>query len=206
MEDLINILVLSDGRTIILEDDAEISISLLALNEIKDTNRFSAPLGGYGGGSLLLSPSENYLVFSYFSGESEEAFALFQIEKDHLKLLYDSQYLYGEDAHYFFTNQDRFLIQTFRIGAWYKEMAQTDENGDLYYEFGEMNFFDIRACRLDRHPVLVYPADNWIEEETDMGAFLVSDLIDGSLLHVEMPWGNETFTYPLPDMLVIKFK
>ena len=206
MEDFTDAVILSDERQVILEDEDEIAISLVLKDNVKNIFRFACPSGGYGGGSLLLSPSEKYLIFSYFSGESEEAFALFKIEEDYLKLLYDSKYLYGEDANYNFMDHEKFLIQTVRTGSWYKDEAQTDENGDRYYEFGELNIFNLESCKLERHTILVYPSDDWTEEETDAGSFFISDMIDGKLLNVKMPWGSETFHYPLQDTLVIKCK
>lgn len=205
MEALISIAAMADGRKIVLEDDADIVLSLISNGEVKDTFPFPELSGNYGGGSLFLSPSEKYVVFSYFSGENEEGFALLQIESCQLKLLYDSKYLYGEDAHYSFTNNEHILVQTFRTGAYYKDEAETDENGDLYYAFGEINLLSIGTYNLDRHTVLVYPPDDWEEGKTDAGAFLFSNIADGKLLNAEMPWGSETFPYPLQGTLVIRF-
>ena len=164
MEDLINLVVLADGRKVVLEDDQDISLSLVINDDMQDTCQFPHLSGNYGGGSLLLSPSERYVVFSYFSGESEEGFALLEIEGKHLRLLYDSDYLYGEDANYSFINQEKGLVQTFRTGAWYEEEAQTDENGDSYYQFGELNLLDLETNQLDRHTIVVYPSEDWVEE------------------------------------------
>ena len=76
---------LADGRKIILDDDDDLILSFVSSNKTEDTCTVFYPSGGYGGGSLQLSPSEKYLVFSYFSGESEEAFSLFEIENGRLK-------------------------------------------------------------------------------------------------------------------------
>lgn len=205
MEDLINLVSLADGRKIVLHDEDDISLSLVSNNEVKDTFPFLHLSGNYGGGSLVLSPSEKYVIFSYFSGESEEGFALLKIANNQLKFLYDSNYLYGEDANYSFTNNEKILIQTFRTGAWYKDEAEIDENGDLYYEFGELNLLSLETYNLDRHTILVYPSDDWQEEETDVGTFLFSDMADG-MLRIEMPWGSESFPYPLQETLVVRFK
>lgn len=206
MEDLINLVVLADGRKVVLEDDQDISLSLVINDDMQDKCQFPHLSGNYGGGSLLLSPSERYVVFSYFSGESEEGFALLEIEGKHLRLLYDSDYLYGEDANYSFINQEKGLVQTFRTGAWYEEEAQTDENGDSYYQFGELNLLDLETNQLDRHTIVVYPSEDWVEEETDVGKFLFSHMEDGKSLCAEMPWGKEIFPYPLEETLVIRWE
>ncbi|MCI9083933.1 MAG: hypothetical protein HFI70_17175 [Lachnospiraceae bacterium] len=204
MDDLVNLVTLADGSKIILQDEDDITLSLVSNDKIKDIFQFPCPSGGYGGGSLLLSPSEKYVIFSYFSGESEEGFALFEIVDYQFKFLYDSDYLYGEYANYGFTDNEKILIQTFRTGSWYKENAETDENGDMYYTFGELNLLTLETFSLDRHTILVYPSDDWKEEKTDVGTFLFTDIVNG-MLRVEMPWGNETFQYPLQETLVIRF-
>ncbi len=204
MDDLVNLVTLADGSKIILQDEDDITLSLVSNDKIKDTFQFPCPSGGYGGGSLLQSPSEKYVIFSYFSGESEEGFTLFEVVDYQFKFLYDSDYLYGEDANYDFADNEKTLIQTFRIGSWYKENAETDKNGDMYYAFGELNLLNLETFSLDRHTILVYPSDDWKEEKTDVGTFLFTDIVNG-MLRVEMPWGNEIFQYPLQETLVIKF-
>ena len=194
---------LSDNRRVVLEDDDDIILSLASDDKTESRVEVPYPSGGYGGGWLTLSPSKNYVVFSYFSGESEEGFCLFNIEDHQLKLVYDSGYLYGEEANYSFVNNERILVQTFRTGAWYEENAEADENGDLYYEFGELNLFYMETQELSRHTIHVYPSDDWEEEVTDVGTFAFSDL-NGSEFHVTVPWGKATFYAPLESVLVIR--
>lgn len=122
--DEIKSVFLTDGRKIVLEEDDDLILSLTSNDKTEDTYKMPYPSGGYGGGSLQLSPSEKYLVFSYFSGESEEAFSLFEIENGRLKFLYDSGYLYGEDAHYSFVNDEKILVQTFVLSSGIKKMRK----------------------------------------------------------------------------------
>ena len=199
------IVFLADGRKIILDDDDDLILSLVSSNKTEDTCTVPYLSGGYGGGSLQLSPSEKYLVFSYFSGESEEAFSLFEIENGRLKHLYDSGYSYGEDSHYSFVNDEKILVQTFRTEFWYKENAKTDENEDVYYEFGELNLFNLETYELIRHTIHVYLSDDWEEEETDAGTFMFSE-INGSQFSVIVPWGKVTFCEPLEDILGVRLK
>ena len=194
---------LSDNRRVVLEDDDDIILSFVSDDKAESRFEVPYPSGGYGGGWLTLSPSKNYVVFSYFSGESEEGFCLFNIEDHQLKLVYDSGYLYGEEANYSFVNNERILVQTFRTGAWYEENAEADENGDLYYEFGELNLFYMETQELSRHTIHVYPSDDWEEEVTDVGTYAFSDL-NGSEFHVTVPWGKATFYAPLESVLVIR--
>ena len=199
------IVFLAGGRKIILDDEDDLILSFVSSNKTEDTCTVPYPSGGYGGGSLQLSPSEKYLVFSYFSGESEEAFSLFEIENGRLNFLYDSGYLYGEDAHYSFVNDEKILVQTFRTEFWYKENAKTDENNDIYYEFGELNLFNLETHELIRHTIHVYPSDDWEEEATDVGPFMLSE-INGCQFSVIVPWGKVTFCEPLENILVVRLK
>lgn len=81
MKDLVNLVTLADGSKIILQNDNVVSLSLVLNGIAKDTFQFSHLSDNYGGGSLLLSPSEKYVIFSYFSGESEEGFAFVRLCK-----------------------------------------------------------------------------------------------------------------------------
>ena len=73
-------IILNDGRRIVLEDKEEICLTLSFLCGRRTDFSGSISVSGYGGGSLWLSLSEKYLLFAYYSGESEEAYCLFRIE------------------------------------------------------------------------------------------------------------------------------
>ena len=80
-----------------------------------------------------------------------------------------------------------------------------DENGDIYFEFGELNLFNLETYGLSRHPIYVYPIEDWEEEETDVGTFMFSE-INGRQFHVIVPWNKAAFCEPLEDVLVIRAK
>ena len=80
---------LIDMLEIFLDDD--IIISMKRDDEILHTFEVPFPSAGYGGGMLMLSPSERYLVFSYYSGQSEEAYILFEIQDSCLEFIYGSE-------------------------------------------------------------------------------------------------------------------
>lgn len=198
--------VLADNREIVLKDEEEILLYLIADGTTQYIFSVPYPAEGYGGGSLLLSATEQYLLFSYFSGQSEEAFMLFKIDNRHLDLLYESGYSYGEMADYFFSGDEHLLFQAFRTGWWYADMTETDENGNAFYEFGEINILDIREKTLDKHRIRVYPSGDWEEEVTDNGPFQFAEIIDNSILKMAMPWGQEILHCPLEDVIVLRPK
>ena len=88
--------ILSDKREILLDDDNDITISIVCGDQIQYTLEISYPSCGYGGGSLLLSMSEQILLFSYYSGESEEGYMLFQIYPASLAFVYSSEILHNQ--------------------------------------------------------------------------------------------------------------
>lgn len=106
--------VLRDKRKIVLEDDNDILISLISGDKIIYAFHVSCPPGGYGGGMLLLSPSEQYLLFSFYSGESEEACMIFRIYASCLESVHASGYLQGKGQATFFRTAKNFYIRPCR--------------------------------------------------------------------------------------------
>ena len=133
------------------------------------------PSAGYGGGSLWLSFSEKYLLFAYYSGESEEAYCLFRIEDGGLKLVYASGYRCGEGASYAFADNETFLVQALpaSVGPWYLEDACTDADGRRYFAYGELNILDIQKGTMERHLLRVVPSADWDEQFAEAEAFFV---------------------------------
>lgn len=193
--------VLKDLRKIVLDED-EGCLHMLSAEEQEE---FSIEYtdDNYGGGSLMLSPSEKYLLFSCYSGESEEAFFLYEIEEDLLNLVYESGYSYGEQGEYAFSKDERFLVQTVRLGFWCEDTEEEDEDGERFYKFGELNVLDLKTRQFERHTLHVYPGEDWEEEVTDDGDFFCTKFGDDAV-EVLLPWGEESFTRPLDEILVIK--
>lgn len=108
--------ILKDKREIILKDEQDISICLLQNGEVQSVFLVDEPSVGYDGREIALSPTEQSLLFSYYSGQSEEAFILFEIEPLLLKSVYEIEYLYGEEANYCFLANGETLFQTLRTG------------------------------------------------------------------------------------------
>lgn len=196
--------ILNDKRKILLNDESDIVISVVSNGETKYTFPIPYPSEGYGGGTLVLSLSEKYLLFSYYSGQSEEAFTLFRINGYDLEPIYESGYLCGEGAGYIFSNSEEFLFQTLRTGWWYEEEAETDKTGNQFFEFGEINILDISKKILNKHSIHIYPSGERKEEVTDAGYFQLSKTVNNDILNVMMPWGEETLALPLEDIIVFK--
>lgn len=197
-------IVLSDKREILLNDESDIVLSVVSNGETKATFPVPYPSGGYGGGALSVSASEKYLLFSYYSGQSEEAFIVFRIAGDDLESVYESEYLFGEGADYIFSDDEALLFQALRTGWWYEEEAETDNNGNRYYTFGQTNVLDMGNKTFHKHSIHIYPASGWIEEVTDEGPFRLSETVPADTLSMIMPWGEETLALPLKDTIVFR--
>lgn len=198
--------VLANHREITLDDEDDIFLSFMDHGQTQFVFEIPYPDAGYGGGGLFLSPSEQYLAFVSFSGESEEAFVLFKIEDDSLEVQYESGYLYGEDGDYSFSEDEKLFLQTLRTGAWYAGEEEVDADGNKFYEFGAINAFDLQQKTFAQHTVDVCPSDDWEEEVTDNGAFQILGLIENKSLEVALPWGKEILAYPLASRILLRSK
>lgn len=200
--------VLRDKREILLSDDEDISLSVMLNGKTIYTYPVPYPSAGYGGGALLLSPSERYLLFSYFSGQSEEAYTVFKISACCLESVYESGYVCGEGASYIFSANEDYLIQALpeSVGPWYEEDADTDKNGILFFEFGEITILDIKKKTPDKHLIHVYPSDNWDEDMAEGAPFYLDEIVDDRILRFVMPWGEEELALPLEEIIIFKPK
>ncbi len=180
-------MVLSDGRDIELIEDTDICILING----EKVYTMPYPIEGYGGGILIVSPAEKYLVFSYFSGQSEEAFVLFDIADKCWNIVYEHMYSFGEGSNYFFINDEKILVEAKRTGWWYEEDSEADIEGNSYYEFGELNFLDIEGGNFVTNKILVYPNDSWQEDVTDNGYIDDLEALGGNRFRIKLPWGIE---------------
>ena len=200
--------VLDDKQEIQLNDDNGILISIKSDNEIIHTLEISYPSAGYGGGRLLLSPSKQYLLFSYYSGESEEAYIIFKISDSHLESVYHSEYLCGEGASYIFSESEEFLFQLLpeSVGPWYKEDTKIDQEGNLFFEFCQINILDIGSKEISKYKIRVIPSKDWDEDIAEKEPPRFIGVTDNFMLRMAMPWGEEKLAFPLDDVIVFRPK
>ena len=197
-------IILNDGRRIVLEDKEEICLTLYSCADAGQTFLVPYPSAGYGGGNLWLSLSEKYLLFAYYSGESEEAYCLFRIEDGGLKLVYESGYRCGEGASYAFADNETFLVQALpaSVGPWYLEEACTDADGRRYFAYGELNILDIQKGTMERHLLRGVPSADWDEQFAEAEAFFVDEKTSKDMVTLAMPWGEEALSFPLKETVI----
>ena len=202
--------VLDQRKEIHLNDEggAGISLSIISGGNTLYSLPVSYPSAGYGGGSLYLSPSGSYLLFSYYSGQSEEAFSLYRIADDKLEIAFESPYEYGEAASYGFSEDESLLIQGLPVCCtlwdWkdYMEQgfAEEDEKGDVFFTFGYINILEIKKKELSSHLIRVYPSEDARDFDREVYDPLMSPkMISSDVLRISMPWGDEILGFPLKD-------
>ena len=203
-EEEIKRVILKDKREIYLDDD-EFSLSVVINGKIQFSHSLTYPTAGYGGGSLWLSPSHSYLLFTYYSGQSEEGFRLFRIN-DKIETIFELPYLMGETASYCFSEDEKLLIQVLldNCTPWefdLEDLSEKDENGNMYYNFGQINILDIVNKGISEHKIHIYQ-DYWHCLKKEFDRFISPELINADTLKISMPWGNETLNFPIKDTII----
>lgn len=92
----------------VLPDVHEISIGKLTDGNVVFSIAIESPSAGYAGGEFHVSPRESYILFTFYSGQSEEAFTLLKNEET-IKIVFESGYEFGEAASYCFPSDRRTL-------------------------------------------------------------------------------------------------
>lgn len=195
-------ITLKNGFSVALVEEEEVYLSLK--KEDIEITRVDMPWQnrGYGGGYLSLSPSEQYLVFSYFSGQSEEAFRLYAIHNNRLEEVYMTKYTYGEASSYGFSKDEDILVQayTYNCCEWWRPIEYDDlkqlKEGLEYLQFGKVNCLDIRKKSLLEHEIGVIIPKGWTPDTAEYNPFLSPKLLKETLV-LQMPWGDVILKLPL---------
>ena len=197
--------VLKDKREVHFDDD-KFTLTIVSDGKKLFNLSLNYPEYGYGGGSIYLSPSDSYLLFAHYSGQSEESFTLFRIT-DKLEIVYES-YLSGEAADYWFSEDEKLLIQglpSFCGPMEYDDIeenwAEKDENGDIFYAFGQINVLDIEKKKFSEHKIRVYFSDLWRALSEEREPFLRPKMENANSVKISMPWGDEKLNFPLEDTI-----
>lgn len=200
--------ILKDKREIHINDEgAELYLSMVSDGETIFTLPMSNYPGGYGNGSLYLSPSNSYLLFACSSGQSDETFTLCKIT-DKLEVIYESPHFIETTASYSFSDDEESVIQGLQVwGEWWwswldREMEE-DENGAPYFHFGQINLFNIEKKEVSRHIIRIYPSQDWRpKDEEYCDSYMAPKMTSDDSLKITMPWGMEELSLPLEDIVV----
>ncbi|WP_290580517.1 hypothetical protein [Ketobacter sp.] len=197
---------LDDGKTIEL-NATELSINLIFNGNVIDSHTLGYPSAGFGGGSIHLSPTKTKLVFAYYSGQSEEAFSIFEIGNQ-LKALYESEYFFGEAASYCFSPNETTFVQAIPRSCtewwlpWEDGDIEDDELCKGYFEFCEINILDLKNLKLNNCVVRLVPDANWKPPEKAGDPFLHEKMPSEETLEIGFPWGKKVLALPLPKVVI----
>jgi hypothetical protein len=207
-EDIEDVKSISLGEEERLElwDENEVFISLIKQGKTVSKITMPWPSKGYGGGSLLVSPSKKYLVFHYYSGQSEEAFKLYSIGNE-LVEIFDSGYQFGEAASFCFDHSENTLVMAYPFSCceWWQPWEDgelcVDESDRKYIEFGKCHFLNIQKRSFTAHQLRVA-----INQETEIVMEdydpLLCPLLNGQL-QLLMPWGKVNLDIPLKESIML---
>jgi len=213
------------GYYIWLEDksteyDGKLSISVVEEGKTLFCLPLSYGEGAYSGGTLAVSLSWKYLLHSYWTGIMMSGFALFKIDNlpDGLELIYAPEPADGYISFYCLSKDERLLVQVInRCGCW-REMWEDgefdeDDEGNDCFAFGDIFVHNIAEKTFTKHELLVYPSEKWLEEnpwKQEDSAYSedpdppINPRLNGDILTMTMPWGDEIVTLPLEGAVKIK--
>lgn len=167
------------------------------------------PSAGYGGGAIHVSPCELYILFAFYSGQSEEAFILLK-NGESIEVLFESGYEFGEAASYCFSIDTHTLFQGLPSSCiewwrpWEDDDLTEDSEGNKFFEFGLINTFNIQKGELTKSEIRIQPYKGWKPSEKEYIPLLFQGTFVNDKLRVHWPWGEEILNHPLPKVLTYK--
>ncbi|HEX7378803.1 MAG TPA: NADAR family protein [Pirellulales bacterium] len=163
---------------------------------------FPYPNAGIGGGSLTLSPSERLLLFSYFSGQSEEAYRLISTGPN-LRQLGSCEYLSGEAASYAFSPDEQLMLLALPASCTPRERAELekDASGNLFLEFGRLRVHRIADDVATQHSICVYFDEAWEPNRDDYDAELYPEINNQGDVKITLPWETINLAAPISDIV-----
>ncbi len=194
------------NRKSIKLNEKNLTIDLCSNDEILESLELDYPSAGYGGGSIHLSPSKSKVVFTYYSGQSEEAFSIFELNNQ-LKTIFESVYFFGEAASYCFNRDESLFVQVLPRTCtewwlpWEDGDLEEDEDCGGYFEFCDINILNMSTHKLSHHTIRVKPASTWQPPTDAEDPLLYPEFISESELSIRFPWGKTVLTLPFPKLI-----
>jgi hypothetical protein len=205
----IKLITLNDGTQIQLSDENELSIVKTVNGELVSSVQLEFPSAGYAGGAIHASPCESYILFAFYSGQSEEAFTLLK-NGESIEILFESGYEFGEAASYCFSKDKNTLFQGLPLRCtewwipWEDDDMDEDAEGNKYFEFGSINTLNIQTGELKRNEIRIQPTNDWESVESEYNPLLLQHKVAKNVLRISWPWAEEILKLPLPNILIYK--
>ena len=165
------------------------------------------PNAGFGGGDLRLSPTERYVVLSIHSGQSEEGYALIDI--DAFSLVGRQAYRVGGAASYGFSLDAEVLVMALprTLAEWWSpwkdEDAADQQPASVSFHFGELAVHHIATGEVSYHPIDVEVPRDWAPDRVPWDPDLDPSFVTNDRFRIRMPWGRVELRLPLPEQVVL---
>lgn len=204
---------LPDGGRLVLR--ASRSTGALSLTREHDGRAPEAltwpnPSAGFGGGALTLSQSGRLALFSYFSGQSEEAYTVVSLDGP-LRTLCACEYQFGEAASYAFSPDERLLLMALpsRCAEWWLPFddgdLEEDEHG-AYLDFARLRVQEVPGPTATDHAIRAYPPEGWVPPRDHDDPDLRPAIDDAGAVRLSLPWGDVALAPPLPPVVRVPIR
>jgi len=197
--DELNEFALPDGGRIVAGSPSRSGIPVIRFDSAsRELARFELkyPTAGFVGGGWVNSPSGNLLILSYYSGQSEEAFALLDVSNGGLRLVASPEYESGECASYAFSlAEDKMIVALPRTctewwASWVEDGLEVADDGVEVMPFATLLLCSIDSGQIRRTELELAPE---VPEPLDTGEYnpdLAPHLSGECGLAIQLPWGR----------------
>jgi hypothetical protein len=175
-------------------------------SRVVDHLDFPYPKAGLGGGGSTPSGTESLILFSYFSGQSEEAYRVISLDGPMQQVCF-CDYLFGEAASYCFSPDERTLLMALPtcISEWWlpweDDELETDASGRRFLDFGVLRLHEIHTGAASHHVLRVFFSDGWHPDETEYDPDLAPQLEADGRIGISLPWGMLRLAPPVPGIV-----
>jgi len=157
---------------------------------------------------LSASPSGRYVVLQHCSGQGEESYAVFDL-RGGLSSPARRDYVYGETNSIGFDASERFAVAAIpgRCVEWwqgFEEVDGEDEAGRTYFDFGLLATHDLEQATCSETLLRIWAQDGWASKQATYDPLLKPRFASADSLEIALPWGRETFLFPLADVVWLR--
>ena len=189
--------------------DYVIMLQIVKDGAVLDQASVPYPSAGIGGGRLLVSPSERFVVLSMFSGQSEERYDLFKLSGG-LRHVGGLNYQLGEVASYAFSPDEALLAMAlpFTCSEWWLPWedgeVELGETGCLSFAFGQLRLHNIETGTTSLHELRVTAPEAWRPSGEDYDPDLRPRFLPNQRIALSMPWGDVELALTPPDIATLR--
>jgi len=196
------------GLKLVSKTEFVVLIQLIRPNGNTETCEIPNSKYGIAGGSFVISPSERFAIFHYYSGQSEEAYALFRLA-DGFTHLASQDYLHGEVASFCFSADESIMIMA--LPRTYTDWWETLEEGDPepdgegrnLHEFGLVHFLEIATGQKMDHQIKISVPEELIPPQIEYDHDWKPKFLQNGGIGLSMPWGEVELPRELPGIVTI---